>query len=87
VQIYESLMDVVALCILLWAEKRFGLRNGRVFMAFLSLYGIVRFLAEFWREGDLLWLGLTLAQWSSLAIVIVALLMLRATAPKAAPPA
>jgi prolipoprotein diacylglyceryltransferase len=46
-----------------------GLKDGRVFILFLALYGAVRFTAEFWRDGDILWLGLTLAQLASLAII------------------
>ncbi|HEY4000925.1 MAG TPA: prolipoprotein diacylglyceryl transferase [Candidatus Xenobia bacterium] len=69
VQIYESLMDCVALALFFYLERRYKLTHGRAFLVFLVLYGTVRFLAEFWREGDL-WVGpITLAQFSSLFII------------------
>lgn len=72
VQLYESVLDVAAMLILLGLERRFGLRNGRVFSAFLVLYGVVRFTVEFWRDGETFWLGLSLGQVGSLLIAAVA---------------
>jgi len=49
-QIYESLMDVGGLLILFAIEKR-GLSKGQSFSAGLVLYGLARFIYEFWRAG------------------------------------
>ncbi|MHB2016740.1 MAG: prolipoprotein diacylglyceryl transferase [Candidatus Xenobia bacterium] len=81
VQIYESLMDLIALALLLWLERRIPSRDGRVFALFVGFYGVIRFIAEFFREGDPLALGLTLAQWSSIAIAAVAFAFARRPAP------
>ena len=51
-QIYESLGSfAIAAVLILWlgARKRY---DGQVFLAFVALYAIVRFLLEFWRSDD-----------------------------------
>ena len=40
---------------------------------YVFLYSLVRFAVEFVREGERLALGLTLAQWVSLGVAVVAL--------------
>lgn len=46
--------------------------RGEVFMGFLLLYSVIRFVVEFFREGGLLGsTPLTLAQWVSVVLVIV----------------
>ena len=50
-QIYESLMDLAGLAILLTLEKR-GLAKGQSFSIGLILYGMARFIYEFWRAGN-----------------------------------
>ncbi len=51
-QIYESLGSfAIAAVLILWvgSRKRY---DGQVFLAFVALYAIVRFLLEFWRSDD-----------------------------------
>ncbi len=51
-QIYESAGSfVIAAVLILWlaGRKRY---DGQVFLAFVALYAIVRFLLEFWRNDD-----------------------------------
>lgn len=51
-QIYESAGSfVIAAVLILWlaGRKRY---DGQVFLAFVALYAIVRFLLEFWRSDD-----------------------------------
>ena len=50
-QIYESFMDLGGLFLLLRMEKR-GLSPGQSFAAGLMLYGMARFIYEFWRLGS-----------------------------------
>jgi phosphatidylglycerol:prolipoprotein diacylglycerol transferase len=49
-QLYDSLMAFAAVWILLSIEKR-GLQRGQTFSLFLILYGVTRFIYEFWRAG------------------------------------
>ena len=78
-------MDLIALALLLWLERRLPHREGRSFALFVGLYPVVRFTAEFFREGNPIAAGLTLAQWSSIAIAAVAFAV--AARPAAATPA
>jgi phosphatidylglycerol:prolipoprotein diacylglycerol transferase len=65
--IYETLsMGIVAL--LLW-HLRDRLAPGRLFALYLLLAGTERFLVEFVRRNEGIALGLTLAQWFSLAMM------------------
>lgn len=41
-----------------------------------SLYGVLRFSTEFFREGTALWLGLTGAQWFSLFLAVISTTMI-----------
>ena len=49
-QLFDSVMTFAAVGILLWIERR-GLRKGQSFSLFLILYGVTRFIYEFWRAG------------------------------------
>lgn len=69
-QIYEMIFDlIVFLLILFWLpRKKF---DGEVFLGMLSLYSAARFVVEFFREEPVLWFGLTLAQYVSIAAIII----------------
>lgn len=49
-QIYDALMNVVALGLLLLYERK-GFRTGQGTGMFLILHGLTRFIYEFWRAG------------------------------------
>ena len=49
-QVYDSLMNLGALGLLLFMERR-GLKAGQTFGWFLVLHGAARFIYEFWRAG------------------------------------
>ncbi|MEP6557551.1 MAG: prolipoprotein diacylglyceryl transferase [Burkholderiales bacterium] len=72
-QIYQFLLEGVLLFVLLWLYARSpgpdgrGRRMGQVSGMFLIGYGVLRFVAEYFREPDaflgLLSLGLSMGQW------------------------
>jgi phosphatidylglycerol---prolipoprotein diacylglyceryl transferase len=75
-QFYESGKNLLIFCALLplylkgTAKKR--LRDGTLFWLFILLYGIGRFVTNYWRApdpGDPLVLGLLVGQWLSLIMV------------------
>ena len=81
-QVYQFLLEGLLLFILLWwyakrPESHLGRAGqtvwGKVSGAFLIGYGILRFLAEFFREPDdflgFLALGLSMGQWLSLPMI------------------
>jgi phosphatidylglycerol:prolipoprotein diacylglycerol transferase len=51
-QLYESLLEGVVLFGLLWFIKDRNFKPGVLLSIFLILYGVFRFLVEFFREPD-----------------------------------
>jgi phosphatidylglycerol:prolipoprotein diacylglycerol transferase len=51
-QLYESALEGGCLFIILWFLKDKKLPTGGLLAIFLSLYGVFRFLVEFFREPD-----------------------------------
>lgn len=73
-QVYQILMEGLLLFILLWLYARKERKPGQVAAAFLVLYGIFRFIAEYFREPDahlgLLSMGLTMGQWLCVPMIL-----------------
>ncbi|MER3472553.1 MAG: prolipoprotein diacylglyceryl transferase [Armatimonadota bacterium] len=72
-QIYASLSNLLIFA-LLARMQRPPHPMGQVFWAYLVLYGIYRFIVEFWRIGatsTVLALGLSDAQWVSIVMVVI----------------
>ena len=74
-QIYQFLMEGLLLFVLLWLYGRKERAPGQVASAFLTGYGVFRFIAEYFREPDahlgLLSLGMSMGQWLSLPMIVV----------------
>ncbi len=66
-QVYQALLEGVTLFVVLWVVARRPRPLGLVSGVFLSGYGILRFIAEFFRQPDSflppLPLGLSMGQW------------------------
>jgi phosphatidylglycerol:prolipoprotein diacylglycerol transferase len=70
-QLYEVAMTTL-IFLFLWRIRRHDHQKGWLFMLWLSLAGVERFLVEFLRAKDDRFIGsLTLAQVISVAIVVV----------------
>ncbi|RCX11587.1 prolipoprotein diacylglyceryl transferase [Extensimonas vulgaris] len=73
-QIYQFLLEGLLLFVLLWLYARRPRRQGEVAAAFLVGYGVLRFVAEYFREPDaflgLLSLGLSMGQWLCLPMIV-----------------
>lgn len=72
-QIYASLSNLLLFAMLARMQRQ-PHATGKVFWAYLALYGVYRFIVEFWRIGatsSVLALGLSDAQWVSLLMVAV----------------
>ncbi len=88
-QLYEATLEGVALFVLLWALKALPWRrpeaenwpHGVMLALFLALYGLFRFLVEFFREPDAhlgyLALGLSMGQVLCLLMVVAGGLLWR----------
>ena len=80
-QIYQFLLEGVLLFVLLWLYARRPRAAGQVAAAFLGGYGVMRFLAEYFREPDahlgVLALGLTMGQWLCVPMMLGGLALWR----------
>jgi len=86
-QLYEVGLSTV-IFFFLWRIRRHEHQPGWLFMVWLSLAGLERFLVEFLRAKDDRFIGaLTLAQVISLAIVAVAIVGMKRTSRGASRPA
>ncbi|RRD48101.1 prolipoprotein diacylglyceryl transferase [Arachnia propionica] len=73
-QIYQALLEGVLLFIILWIYARKPRLRGQVAAVFLMGYGILRGIAEYWRQPDehigTLFLGLSMGQWLSVPMIV-----------------
>ena len=73
-QVYQFLLEGVLLFALLWLYARKRRRLGEVSAAFLVGYGVLRFVAEYFREPDsflgLLALNMSMGQWLCVPMVL-----------------
>jgi phosphatidylglycerol---prolipoprotein diacylglyceryl transferase len=73
-QLYQVLLEGLLLFVLLWFYARKGRALGQVSAAFLVGYGVLRFIAEAFREPDsflgLLALNLSMGQWLCVPMVL-----------------
>ena len=81
--VYETLFCVIAFYFIWKYRKKFDGEIGKVFSITLIVMGIERLLIEFIRINPL-YLGLSMAQWISIAIVIVGAYMLGIHYPRVA---
>ena len=74
-----SIIGGLLLFALLWLYARQPRRRGEVSAAFLAGYGLMRFIAEYFREPDahlgLLQMGLSMGQWLSLPMILAGFLL------------
>ena len=77
--LYELLGCLVIAGLLVWAERRFRLGNGRVFALYVMLYCTLRFFVEGLRIDDAhAFLGLRLNEYTALVVAAGAALVFRA---------
>ncbi len=72
-QLYQALLEGLLLFVLLWLYARKPRATGQVAATFCFGYGVLRFVAEFFREPDAflgtLALGMTMGQWLCLPMI------------------
>jgi prolipoprotein diacylglyceryl transferase len=75
--LYESIWDLLALGVILWAERRFRIRRGYLFALYAALYTIGRFWTEFLRIDNAHKIGpLRLNDWVSILVFVTATALL-----------
>jgi phosphatidylglycerol:prolipoprotein diacylglycerol transferase len=74
-QIYQALLEGLLLFIILWFYGRKERQPGQIAATFLAGYGILRFIAEFFREPDnylgILTFGMSMGQWLCVPMVLI----------------
>ncbi|MBI4529972.1 MAG: prolipoprotein diacylglyceryl transferase [Candidatus Latescibacteria bacterium] len=73
--IYEALMSW-GIFGYLYRGRPFEARPGGLFWSYILLAGVERLIAEFWRLTPKVALGLTMAQWISLALIVISSVVL-----------
>lgn len=68
--IYELIQSLVIFGIL-WSLRKKSYAHGTIFWLYLILAGLARFGVEFWRVNPVVGLGMTEAQWFSLALTVL----------------
>lgn len=75
-QIYEALYGYVLFITLLFMQESKRFADGVIFWSYLLIYGIFRFIVNFWRvpeSGEAVFFNISTGQWLSLIIVLTAL--------------
>ena len=74
--LFEAAGMLVIVLPLLWLLHRWrGRGDGVIWWAFIAGYGLVRTIVEFYREPGIVWFGLTAAQWLTIAMFILGVVM------------
>ena len=73
--LYESLWNLLGVALLLYLRK-LNLRQGEIFMTYVIWYSVGRFIIEYMRTDQLLFLGIPTAMILSAALIIGALVLL-----------
>jgi len=69
-------IEGVIVFVILWSLRKRDLPPGTMAWLYLVLAGLSRFVVEFWRINPALALGLSEAQWFSLALMVLGLALL-----------
>lgn len=68
--LYEIAFQLTAFAVLLWLRPRIG-RPGELFVLYVAGYAVFRFLVEFVRANETVWLDLTRPQWFLLPSLLI----------------
>ncbi len=74
-QLYELILDLLAVFVLLYWEKKTKF-SGEIFVGSFFLYAVIRFLLECFRESPPRFFSLSIAQYFSILVFIVTLIWL-----------
>lgn len=78
-QIYEAIKNLITFIVLLVMHFKLKLKEGILFWSFVLMYGLGRFITDFWRAADPtdpIYGGLLIGQYLSLVMVVSAVVFL-----------
>ncbi len=85
VQLYEAVANLL-IYLLVLARYRLRVREGDALCLYLFVYPVSRFLLEFLRgDGELQWMNLTVAQWASIVLFAIGLVLRFSPRPRHEP--
>jgi phosphatidylglycerol---prolipoprotein diacylglyceryl transferase len=74
-QLYQFLLEGLLLFVVLWLYSRRQRATGQVAAAFVFGYGVLRFVAEYFRQPDdllgILALGMSMGQWLCVPMIVI----------------
>jgi len=70
--VYEALIDILLFC-LLWTLRK-KLKPGLLFFYYIIGYSISQIIVFFWRDNEVIFLGLKQAQLTAIAVMIAAVI-------------
>ncbi|HNX69138.1 MAG TPA: prolipoprotein diacylglyceryl transferase [Candidatus Omnitrophota bacterium] len=70
-QLYEAAFDLF-LFVFLLSKRKSARFEGQIALLYFAFYGFGRYMIEFFREPNLVWLGLSSGQWTSILAVTAA---------------
>jgi phosphatidylglycerol:prolipoprotein diacylglycerol transferase len=68
-QLYEAFLEGIVVFLIIFAYRKFKRFDGELAMLYGVLYGIARFVAEFWREPDIQ-LGFIYGDWLTMGQIL-----------------
>lgn len=72
-QLYEAAKNLFIFGVLVGMKKQFKhMKDGTLTWTFIGLYGLFRFIVNFWREQERYVFGIGVGQWLSLVLVPIA---------------
>jgi phosphatidylglycerol:prolipoprotein diacylglycerol transferase len=75
--LFEAVGMLVIVCPILWLLHGWkDRRDGVVWWAFIAGYGLVRTIVEFYREPGIVWFGLTAAQYLTIIMFVLGIVMM-----------
>jgi phosphatidylglycerol---prolipoprotein diacylglyceryl transferase len=81
--LYEVAFQLLAFGLLVWGRERVT-RPGGLFTAYIAAYAVFRFLVEFTRANERVWLDLTRPQWFLIPCLLLIVVRVGLTRRKAA---
>ncbi|MBN1274953.1 prolipoprotein diacylglyceryl transferase [Candidatus Woesearchaeota archaeon] len=70
-QLYEALKNLAIFGTLSWAWRRRAEKPGLIMWLFITLYGLLRFIVNFWRDDPVALLGISTGQALSLLMFLI----------------
>lgn len=77
--LYEALLNLAAVGLILWTERRHDWRRGSIFLLYTASYGAIRFFTELLRTDDQIeWFGLGIRNngWIALLLLVTSVVLL-----------